>query len=598
LTVTNQSYCYNCNNTNTYLLLRKGSDPAKIEGEISALAKESFKSKGWVIDYPIEFHLQSVTDIRLHSNYRFEHEANGNSTYIAILMAIAFLILISAGLNYFNLYLSITGKRLNGIGIRIINGASQKKIVSEFTTEVLLTGLISLALAYLFLFLLFPFFKNYLSLDFTLKSAFHVQTWLLPVCILMVISLVIGQLLGIRIYNVAPGLFIRKEILFTNKKQSRKFLLTGQFIIAILLIGSSIGAMKQIRYMQKDAFTMNIDQVLVVKRPVAKKYNNSQRSFQECLLKIPGISDIAFSTVTPGVKNGWVKGGISLKGKEKSDYQFFQSNVSANFFQFFNVKLLAGRQFFKDENNWLGGPRHLILNKEAALALGEKDFNALIGKQMYDSDDKKEIGEIVGVVDGYFQTSLDQEVKPTIFNCDQIGYFIFVRIQNADVQNIVYEVTAEYRKYFSSQFLEYYFLDDYFNAQYKTHIQLYRCVILFSLMAVFIASLSLFGFVLMISASRTKEIGIRKLNGAKVSQIFVMLNKDFIVLVAIAFVIATPIAWFAMHKWLQNFAYKTELSWWIFTLAGFLALGIALLTVSWQSWKAATSNPVEALRYE
>jgi putative ABC transport system permease protein len=598
MTVTNQSYCYSCNNTNIYFLLRKGSDPVKVESEITALAMESFKTRGVAIDFPVEFHLQSVTDIHLHSNYRFEHEPNGNSTYLTILMAIAFLILISAGLNYFNLYLSITGKRLTGIGIRIINGASQREIKSEFTTEVLFTGLISLALAFIFLILLFPFFTNYLSLDFTLNTAFQVQTWIIPVCILLVTSLVIGQLLGIKIYNTAPVLFLKKEVQTSNKKYSRKFLLTGQFIIAILLIGSSIGAMKQIRYMQKEAFTMNIDQVLVVKRPVSKEYNNTQLPFQESLLKIPGISDITFSTVTPGVKNGWVKGGISLKGKEKTDYQFFQSNVSANFFQFFNIKLLAGRQFFKDENNWLGGPRHLILNKEAALALGEKNFNDLIGKQMYDSDDKKDIGEIVGVVDGYFQTSLDQEVKPTIFNCDQIGYFIFVRIQNADVQNIVNKVTDEYKKYFSGQFLEYYFLDDYFNAQYKSHIQLFRCVILFSMMAVFIASLSLFGLILMITVSRTKEIGIRKLNGARVSEIFMMLNKDFISLVAIAFVVAAPFTWLVMHKWLENFAYKTSLSWWVFALAGLLALGIALLTVSWQSWKAATRNPVESLRYE
>jgi len=194
-----------------------------------------------------------------------------------------------------------------------------------------------------------------------MDSAFQLQTWLIPAIILIAISLVIGQFLGMKIYNVAPGLFLKKEILVNNKKYSRKILMTGQFIIAILLIGSSIGAMKQIRYMQKEAFTMNIDQVLVVKRPVGKEYNTVQKSFTESLLKIPGITETTFSTVVPGEKNGWVKGGISLKGKEKTGYQFFQSNVAASFFQFFNVKLIAGRLFYNDENNWLGGPRHLIL---------------------------------------------------------------------------------------------------------------------------------------------------------------------------------------------------------------------------------------------
>jgi putative ABC transport system permease protein len=232
------------------------------------------------------------------------------------------------------------------------------------------------------------------------------------------------------------------------------------------------------------------------------------------------------------------------------------------------------------------------------LALGEDSYKDLIGKTMYDSDNKEDIGEIVGVIDGYFQNSLDQEIKPTIFNCDQGGYFIFIRIQNANVQDVVSLVKSEFQKFFKNQYFEYFFLDDYFNAQYRSHIQLFRCFILFSLMAIIITSLSLFGLVMKVSFSRTKEIGIRKLNGARVSEILFMLNKDFIFLVSVACLAAIPIAWYALYKWVQNFAYRTGLSWWIFALAGILAFGIALLTVSWQSWRAATRNPVEALRYE
>ena len=597
-TITNSSYCYSCNNTNTYFLLRRGSDPVKVADEITVLAKDNFKSKNIALDFPIEYHLQPITDIHLHSDYRFEHEANGNSKYLSILLAIAFLILISAGLNYFNLYSSITTRRISGIGIRIINGASGKDIISEFTTEALLTGLISLLIAFILLFLFFPVFKNFLSLDFTFVSVLQVKTWLAPSLILIILSLMVGVFLSTKILNVDPVSFLKKELLLSSKKNSRKFLLAGQFVISIILIASTIGAMKQIKYMQKDAFTMNIDKTLVVKRPVAKEFNSPQTAFQESLLKIPGITDITFSTVTPGEKNGWVKGGISLKGKEKMDYQFFQSNVAPGFFNFFNVRLLAGRQFFSDETNWLGDPRHLILNKEAALALGEDNYKDIIGKTLYDSDNKEDVGEVVGIIDGYFQNSLDQDIKPTIFNCDQFGYSIFIKIQNADVQGIVKKITEEYKKYFKDQYLEYFFLDDYFNSQYKSHIQLFRCFILFSLMAVIITSLSLFGLVMMVAVSRTKEIGIRKLNGAKVFEILYLLNRDYIILVIIAYFISTPIAWFAMHKWLQSFAYRTELSWWIFALAGIIALGIALFTVSWQSWRAATRNPVEALRYE
>jgi putative ABC transport system permease protein len=596
--LTDPSYCYNCNNTNTYFLLRKGSDPVKIASEITDLAKANFKSRNVDINFPIEFHLQPITDIHLHSNYRFEHELNGNIKYVNILSVIAFLILLSAGLNYFNLYSSLTGKRINSIGIRLINGASEKNIISEFTTETVLTGIISLVLSFILLFLLFPLFRNFLNLDFTLASVFQYKAWLFPSLLLILLSLLVGWLLGKKILSAAPVSLIRKDLALVGRRNNKRFLLIGQFIISIVLIASTIGAIKQISYMQKDAFTMNIDQILVVKRPVAREFNSSQVAFQQSLLKLPGISEITFSTISPGEKNDWVKGGISIKGNNMLDIQIFQADVAPNFFQFFNVRLLAGRHFFSDENNWLGGQKHLILNKEAAMAMGEDDYKSVIGKTLYDSDNKEDIGEIIGVVDGYFQNSLDQEIKPTIFNCDQGGYDIFMKIQSKNIPEVISKVTAEYRKYFKDQYFEYYFLDDFFNAQYKSHIQLFRCYLLFSVMAIIITSLSLFGLVIMASVSRTKEIGIRKVNGARVIELLAMLNKDYVKWVTVAFIVATPVAWYVIYIWLKNFAYKTTISWWIFGLSGILALGIALFTVSWQSWRAATRNPVEALRYE
>jgi len=596
--VTNKSYCYTCNNTNTYFLLRKGVDPVKIASEITVLAKENFRERNVVVDFPMEYHLQPIKDIHLHSNSRFEYEANGNIQYLNLLQAISLLILLSAGLNYFNLFSSITGRRMNGIGIRIINGASRYDVLAEFTTEAVLTGLISIVLSFLFLAMLFPVFKSFLNLDFNMETLFNFKTWGLPVSVMILISLLAGWLLGTKILNLAPASFIKKDTFLKSRRNNRRILFAGQFTIAIILIGFTLGAMKQISYMQKDAFTMNIDQILVVKRPVTKEFNLVQKSFQESLMKYPGVKEITFSTISPGEKNSWVKGGISIKGTEKLGYQFFQADVAPGFFRFFDVRLLAGRQFFAEENNWLGGPRHLILNKEAALAFGENDFKDVIGRTLYDSDSKEDIGEVVGIIDGYFQNSLDQEIKPTIFNCDQVGYFIFIKIRNGNIRDIVEKVTSEFHSYFKDQYFEYYFLDDFFNSQYKSHLQLFRCLILFSLMSVIIGSLSLFGLVVMTSVARTKEIGIRKLNGAKVSEILYMLNKEFIILGAVSFFAGVIIVWVGLHKWLQGFAFKTELNWWIFALTGIIALGIIVLAVSWQSWRAATRNPVEALRYE
>ena len=232
------------------------------------------------------------------------------------------------------------------------------------------------------------------------------------------------------------------------------------------------------------------------------------------------------------------------------------------------------------------------------MALGASNYTDLLGKTLIDSDEGNDMGEIVGVVDGYFQNSLDQEVVPTIFNPDQFGYFLFLKIRGENPVELISTVKTEYQKYFKDSYFEYFFLDDYFNAQYQSHIQFNRCFIIFSFMAIIISVLSLLGVVIMGSAARTKEIGIRKVNGARTWEILSLLNQDFMKGVVFSILIATPISYYAMNKWLENFAYKTELSWWIFALAGLLALGIALLTVSWQSWRAATRNPVEALRYE
>jgi putative ABC transport system permease protein len=350
--------------------------------------------------------------------------------------------------------------------------------------------------------------------------------------------------------------------------------------------------------MEKKALTMNIEQVLVVKMPAGGKFNSSQNAFRQTIENHPEITSSTYSRITPGDKNSWVKGGIAIKGIDNKSDQIYQSSISPGFFDFFGIKLIAGQQFFADETNSDDGKKRVIINKEAALALGSTNFEDVLGKMLYDSDEKQEVGEIIGIVDGYFQNSLEQKVLPTIFNPDQYGNYAFLKIKKADIVNIVSTVKSEFQKNFEGSYFEYFFLDDYFNKQYLTHIRFNRCFVLFSIIALIISSLSLLGVVMMVSTARTKEIGIRKVNGAKIKEILYLINKEFLLSLVVAFIITTPIIWFFMTRWLENFAYKTELSWWIFALAGLLALGIALLTVSFQSWKAATRNPVEALRYE
>lgn len=597
-TLTDPNYCYTCNNTNTYFLLRKGSDPLEVSSKITDLAEKHFASTNISFDFPIEYHLQSMKDIHLHSHYRFEHEINGSYKYQMALLIIAIFILLSAWLNFSNIYESLLKKRAGSIGIRKINGATWRSISWGFISETMITGLMSLILAYGLLHFIFPYLKNYLELDYTLNylenpyAVFHSFLITAGVCVIG------GLLISVRFRKIVPVQIIQSKGFSASHKRSKNLMLVVQFCIAIFLVASTLMAMKQMHYMQEEALTMKIDQTLVVKRPAGGDYNSAQQAFQERLKTYPEIADVTFSSVMPGEKNSWVKGGIAIRGSESVSDQIYQSNVAPDFFDFFGIKLLAGRQFFEDENNWTGGPRHLIVNKEAVNALGAANYEEVIGKSLYDSDDNSDLGQVVGVVDGYFQNSLDQEVIPLIFNVDQRGHFIFLRLKKGSTGEVVSKIKGEFRKYFEDSYFEYFFLDDFFNVQYKSHVQFNRCFMLFSIMAIIISSLSLLGIAIMAFSTRVKEIGIRKVNGAKVWEVMAMLNTDFMKWIVVAFAMASPLSWYAMNKWLENFAYKTELSWWIFALAGLLALGIALLTVSWQSWKAATRNPVEALRYE
>jgi len=591
-------YCYTCNNTNTYFLMKEGSDPETVSTKITDAAYDFLASNNQSLDFKIEYHLQNIRDIHLHSHYRFEYEANGNYKYQIALLIIALFILISAWLNFTNIYKSLLENKTGNLGIQKINGATWKTLTSGIITEILLTTFISLILAYFILFLVFPFVKSYLDLDFSFKTVNSLFSIAGTFAIITGISILAGLLTSMRILGIPAAQMIQNKKSGLSGKRTKKLLLVTQFSIAIFLLAGTFAALKQINYMQKKALTMDIEQVLAVKLPADRKFNSSQKTFMQTLEKFPEIASSTFSSITPGEKNSWVKGGISVKGIDKKSDQIYQTSISPGFFNFFGIKLIAGKPFFADDSNWDGGKKKVIINKEAALALGTTDFNDVIGKVLYDTDNAQDIGEIIGVVDGYFQNSLEQKVQPTVFNPEQYGNYAFLKIQNGDIVNIVSEVKSEFEKSFGSNYFEYFFLDDFFNQQYLTHIRFNRCFLLFSIIAIIISSLSLLGVVMMVATARTKEIGIRKVNGARIQEILYLINKDFLLSIAIAFIITTPIVWYLMNRWLENFAYKTNLSWWIFVLPGLLAFGIALLTVSWQSWRAATRNPVEALRYE
>ena len=385
-----------------------------------------------------------------------------------------------------------------------------------------------------------------------------------------------------------------------NKRKSGilKSMVVFQNIIAVLLIIAAIGVNKQMQFINHKKLGFNSDQVAFTY--LRGTINQKITVVKNLLNENPNISEISLKDCPPFQQ---INGTVGIAWKQNGEWQnqntanpvgMETTRIDDHYLKMMNVEFAAGRNF---SNKISSDKQNYIVNEEAVRLMGLENP---VGNEfsLYGRE-----GVIVGVIKDTWFKSLHEKINPQVFHLynDVVSesYFstLFFRI-NGNVPQTLDFIKNIWAENNPGVPFEYHFLDQDYENLYKKDMQIAGVLNWFTILAVFIACLGLFGQAVIASENKIKEIGIRKVNGAKISEILTMLNKDFVKWVAIAFVIATPIGWFAMNKWLENFAYKTSLSWWIFALAGLLALGIALLTVSWQSWRAANRNPVEALRYE
>ena len=371
----------------------------------------------------------------------------------------------------------------------------------------------------------------------------------------------------------------------------RNGLIVTQFVISIALIMSSLVLHKQMRFVINKKLGYHSENIISIDVPDAQ-LRDKYEIFKNEVLKHPGISDVTYSQTSLDY-NDW--GGVGKwEGKQpEEDIPFYTLYVDYNFFEFFDISLEKGR-FFQSANS-TDINSACILNKTAVEAIGwdnplNKNFSA-----------QNVSGKVIGVVNDFNFQSLHLGIEPLAIGLGENNghkrYFSVKIAANRTADALSY-IEDTYKKMSPSYQFNYAFLDDKLESQYKAEQRQGSLFSFFTAIAIVLAVLGLFGLASFVAEQRTKEIGVRKVNGAKIREILAMLNIDFVMWVIIAFIIASPFAWFAMNKWLENFAYKTEISWWIFALSGVIALVIALITVSWQSWRAASRNPVEALRYE
>lgn len=595
------------NNFNTYILLRKGADPRQLEKKfqgmivkyigpllqsaVHASLDDFFKSGSYV-----GFSLTPLTAIHLHSNKTAELEANGDVQYVYIFSAIALFILLIACVNFMNLSTARSANRAKEVGVRKVLGSLRRHLILQFMIESVLISLISLLLAVGLAWLLLPVFNDLAAKHMSI--GLFSRPWLAPAILLLVV--VVGILAGSYpafFLSAFQPIAVLKGHVAAGFKTSwlRNSLVVLQFGISIFLIVGTAVIYRQLGYIRNRSLGFNREQVLIVQNTYA--LGGQIRAYREGLLKLPGVEGATMTGYLPTSdyrNDNAFFFNPDLDPKKAISMQNWV--VDENYIPVLGMQLAGGRNFSKDFPTDSSG---VILNEAAVRLMGVTNP---LGRKLYDLDDLKtrHVTEyhVIGVVKDFNFNTLRQVVTPMgLFLKEERGK-IALRIHTSDVRRVVAQAEAAWQKMVPGQQFSYVFMDDEFNSIYRSEQRVGGISLSFSLLAIFIACLGLFGLAAYAAEQRTREIGIRKVLGATVGGIVSLLSKDFLRLVLISAVITFPLAWWAMHRWLQDFAYRITIGWEIFVLAAVLAVGIALVTVSFQAIRAAVANPVKSLRSE
>jgi len=578
----------------TYILLHKNANPKEALNTITQIAIN--QKMQFISDGRNSFVLRPLKDIYLDNGLANSLGNTGDKRNIIIFSLVGLLILVLACINYINISVSVIAKRIKSSSVKKICGATRKTIFREQIFESSLLIFVSLLISLLLLFLLKQYFISFIGEN--------VLTFLnVPVFFLFIITIFISVVTLSGIYPAvvlaqSDNLKLFKNPRTTQTKNKKLQIMVGiQNVISIILIICALGFYKQMNFVQHKKLGFTTNQILHLQ--LRGNTNTKIEAIKNDLSANPNVLQVALKDCLPfdtrkNTRNVLWRDNGELKNSDNS-FGLEESKVDEYFFKLMEVELAEGRLF---DASLSTDKQSYILNKEA---VRQMRLDNPIGQEFSLNG---QWGKIIGVIeDTYFKT-LHTKIKPQVFHLyydiekESTYSVLFIKLTGSNVSGTIAQIEKIWNKFGEGMPFEFSFLDKEYEMLYKYDLQITKLISLFTLLAVFIACLGLFGQSTFTAENRIKEIGIRKVNGAKSTEILTMINTDFFKWIAIAFIIATPIAWYAMHCWLENFAYKTELSWWIFALAGLMALGIALLTVSWQSWKAATRNPVEALRYE
>lgn len=566
-----------------YIELKKGTDIKIVEQKISGILKVHLPESQSVIL------MQNVKKIHLYSSgkYTYDVSGHGDINYVRILGLIALLILVIACINFMNLSTAQSVRRAKEAGIRKVAGANRRKIIGQFLGESLMLVFVAHIIAMILVELALPGFNNLTGKQ--LHIDYHnAGLYIGLITIILACSLLAGiypalYLSSLKPLNILKGIINNRPV---NAK-SRRILVIFQFSISAILIICTLIISMQIRFMQNTDLGYNKDHIGYFMFPI-RPGDPKLESLKKELTGNPYIVG-----VTKGFNPVNIEGsvnGFSWTGKKQgSDVSFCFVGADADYTSTFQFGIKQGRFFSPDIAT---DSSAIVINEKAAEMMG---FKNPVGEFVTTPWGARL--NIIGVMKNFHYKSLHYAIEPLIL---QIGASnnLYVRMKPDHIPATVESINKTFNSFNPGLPMDFHFLDNDFDNLYRTERRISKIFAYFSFLAIFISCLGLIGLSSFMAERRTKEIGIRKANGAKSIEIFSLLSKEYILLVITSFVIAGPIAWYSMHKWLQNFAYRINMSWWVFALAGVMVLVLTMLTVGFQSYRAADKNPVEALRYE
>ncbi|HEY6977863.1 MAG TPA: ABC transporter permease [Chitinophagaceae bacterium] len=570
----------------SYLLLTPGTDAKKLETDIHNYIFKNYPENAvqWWTDFP----LLPLNNIHLHSALKEELEPNGDIAYIYIFSAIAFFIMLLACINYMNLATARAARRAREVGIRKVIGAERKQLIGQFLGESIIVTMLALGIAIILTKFSLPFFNSLSEKNIQLTIADSKLLWIIT-AITFLLGIITGVYPAFFLSAFKPIDVLKGSTIKTGNHSLflRKGLVVLQFTISIGLIAGTIIIYRQWDYLQKQKLGINSAQTIIVPAQTTilrEKYS---------LLKAELLQNNAIAAVTSSFKSftNRIANYSSATIGEKQLQSMPWTTVDNDFFKTFNIPIVSGTDF-------LGKPikdsiPEFIINESAAQLFGMAHPEGKIIQTLGTR------GVISGVCKDFHYESLHTAISPMVFglSTDRMNYTA-IKVRSNNINNTINYIRDQFKKIDPSFLFEYSFLDDDINAMYTSEARFFRVFTVFASLAIFIACLGILGLAAFMASQRTKEIGIRKVLGASVQNISLLLTMDFIKLVLIANFIAWPVAWYFMQKWLDHFPYRISISIWIFLSAAMMALIIASITVGFQAIKAAIANPVKSLRTE